>query len=305
MYYIEIVHPGNIDSYRDISPDIAARLSNKISPGINYRAAIAFFPGQAAGFALAHDCGTEGKWRLEYVYVLPKYRRSGIALELLRKLEEEIVGMDCKAIFAIFLRDAQDVSGSDMTFSFLKAAGFEPPVPASTVFRCLCEDLCAVYWVRNYPLKELYEKDSITHEQYEIFKWNLLNEDDTRYLLENSGKEYPKWANPLERDAYIRKDLSLGIRHMGRLAGWVVTEHYGGEELYFRASFINEAHRGTKLYLYVFATIMQMQRAVGIRYTSTHIETENKSMQRFMKHALEGRFESIRYELRMIKRPDR
>lgn len=299
MYCIEVVDSRNIDFYRNINPDIASRLFSLIPANVDYNVTLAFFFGQIVGMALVEDSGYKSRWQLKWVFVPPKYRRIGIAKAMLNKLEDEAVKKGAKMLFTVLQQNASNI---DPIQSLLEDSGYEPPKPAFTVYRSLCREICDnIYWIKEYPVKELYESDTVRQGEFELFKWNLLNEEDVRYLNSGVEREFPYWVCPLGRDEHIRKDISIGIRHFGRLIGWVVTEHNGEDELYFRASFIKEEYRGTKLYVMVFATILQLQEREGIKYTTTHVSSDNKRMLRFMGHAFENRFENVSYQVRMVK----
>jgi hypothetical protein len=95
--------------------------------------------------------------------------------------------------------------------------------------------------------------------------------------------------------------MSIGIRHLGKVIGWILTTHETPEVLNFFISYMNEQYRGTPFFLMAYATIVQLQVQAGITYIMTSILSANKPMLDFMENAFENRIESRYHKIIMIK----
>ena len=299
MYFIELADSSNIDKYRNISPDLASMLSQNIDTDFDYCAAIAFFPGQAVGLAIAKDVRYKGRWEFSLLFVLPKFRRLGIAGALAVRLEEAVAAKQGSLMFMTFRPDTPFAKAMQ---PLLESAGYELHKQTINVYRSKARDLCEnIGWIKDYALKELYEKDAVQLGEYELFKWSLLKEKDAKYIEDNKGTQYPLWAYPLNSQNSIRKDMSIGIRHNDRVIGWILTGQNVPDDLAVILSFMHEQYRGTPFFLMAYATILQLQVKGDIMYITTSVLSNNKQMLSFMENAFENRIESTWYESRMIK----
>ncbi len=299
MYFIELADSSNIEKYRNINPDIASMLSQYTDTDFDYCAVIAFFPGQAVGLAIARDIRYKGRWEFSLLFVLPKFRRIGIARALAARLEQAVAGKQGVALFMTFRPDTPFAKSMQ---PLLESAGYELHDQTINVYRSKAADLCEnIGWVKDYTITELYEKDSVQLGEYEFFKWHQLKEEDIKYIEDSKETQYPLWAYPLNAQKSIRKDMSIGIRHTDRVIGWILTGHNVSDELGILLSFMHDQYRGTPLFLMAYATILQLQVKADITYITTSILSSNKPMLSFMENAFDNRIQSAWHEIRMIK----
>lgn len=298
MYYIELADSGNIAKYRNISPDIASFLSLYADTDFAYCAALAFFPGQAVGVVLARDTQYKARWELPLLYVHPKFRRLGIGKALVLSLDNPVAERKASLLATTFRPDTP--MGESMR-PLLESAGYELHDQTIKIYRTKASDLTEnIGWIKELALKELYNQDSVQLGEYELFKWSHLHDADANYIEEHKDT-YPFWAYPLRGQKHLRQDLSIGIRHRGKMIGWVLTVQEGLDVLRFSLSFMHEQHRGSPLFLAVYATILQLQVQAGISYMKTSILSGNRPMISFIENAFECKALSEYQEIRMIK----
>ncbi|KUO74519.1 MAG: hypothetical protein APF81_03535 [Desulfosporosinus sp. BRH_c37] len=299
MYYIELADSENIAKYRNISPDIASLLSQYTDADFDYCAAIAFFPGQAVGVALARDLSYKGRWEFSWLFVLPKFRRLGIARALAAQLEQAVSARQGSLLFMTF---RPDTPYGESVRPLLESTGYELHDQTVQIYRTKARDLTEnIGWIREYALNELYGQDEIRLGEYELFKWRLLNDADVKYLEEHKGTEYPLWAYPLNGQKYLLQDMSIGIRRLGKVIGWVLTGQDAPDVLRFSISFMQEQYRGSPLFLMAYATILQLQVKADIPYMTTSILSGNKQLLSFIENAFGNKIECDYHEIRMIK----
>jgi GNAT superfamily N-acetyltransferase len=299
MFYIELVDSGNIDRYRDIRPDIYTVLSGYIKKSLDYCATIAFFPGQAVGLAFARDVRYKERWELLWPYVLSKFRRLGIARALFAGLEEAVLRKQGRQLYFVL---PPDIPLSKCICPLLESLGYRQANHTLYTYRSEALDLYEnIGWIKACAIRELEKRDSVPLGEYELFKWHLLQESDIRYLESGKGTDYPAWAYPLDSEKFMRKDLSLGIRHGNRPIGWIHTSADVPGELFMMLSFLHEQYRNTPLFPTAYATILHLQVKAGIKYMASRILSTNKHMLSFMENAFENRIQSVVRAERMLK----
>ncbi|MFN8446062.1 MAG: GNAT family N-acetyltransferase [Caldilineaceae bacterium] len=183
----------------------------------------ASFWGQSAGAAVV---AMGSRADLLDLYVLPAYRRAGLAAQLLTTIETTL---HQNAISEIQVRYRQD-EHTEGWMRLLTKAGWNPPVRTSTVF-WTSRTSRGAQWVARYQFRP----------PYEVFTWSELSAEESEQIAKR-GEEgwYPPYYSPFNRPLSAwDPETSVGLRYKGEVVGWVLGVREAPDRLYVEVMFVD------------------------------------------------------------------
>ena len=206
MLTIQLLDPTSIRPFVQLAGPGLRRHLLRGADNADLRVWGASFWKQPAGLLIVDLKGDSA--RLLDLYVLPAYRRSGIATALLSEAEKQIDQAGVHQITTHYR-----VNEHTPAFEALLAkAGWAPPVHRHTIFWTCCA-VGAGPWAERFRFRP----------PYEVFLWPELTDSERSLLLarDKAGDWYHPTLSPFYRpdDAWDPK-LSLGLRYKGEVVGW-------------------------------------------------------------------------------------
>jgi hypothetical protein len=82
-------------------------------------------------------------------------------------------------------------------------------------------------------------------EGYEVFPWSDLTAAERRDVIERQQRRewFPPALTPFQMEERIEPTLSLGLRHGGRVVGWLIVHRVGADLVQCTSLFVEAGHR--------------------------------------------------------------
>lgn len=208
------------------------------------------------------------------LFVRPEVRRRGLAGQLLATLEREAALRGAERIELLF-RSTQ--AGAPAVRRLLAARGWSAPVPRLRLGKADARVVeAAVMRPRRLP------------EGYEIFPWAELTADERREVVERQqrGPWFPPALSPFQMEDRVEPALSLGLRHRGRVAGWLICHRVGAELVQCTSLFVEEGHRRLGRGLALLAAAAESFATCDVERVIFMVEVANAPMMRFFERRL-------------------
>lgn len=183
----------------------------------------AAFWGQPAGAAVVM---LENSADLLDLYVLPDYRRAGIATALLATIEDALARCGGSTLQALYRADEH----IDAWHSLLTKAGWSEPVLTNRVF-WNCRTVRGAEWVARYQFRP----------PYEVFTWTDLTTAEAAQIAKR-GEEgwYPPHFSPFTRPMSAwDPETSVGLRYHDEVVGWVLAIREAPDRLFVEIMFVD------------------------------------------------------------------
>lgn len=222
-------------------------------------AMVAWHEGVPRGLVLAEMPPTgpvEGdSAELLSLYVHPALRGLGMAKALVSNICEMLQQRGLWRVTAVYMTGKPATAALE---HILAGCGFEPPVTRTVTLRFTPQEALQTPWFARFSLAE---------SDYEIFDWKDLGAEERTELEASNARS--RWITPgLEFWNHDRHGFdplsSLGLRHHGKVVGWVLNHRVAEDAVRFTCSFMRKdlGRRGRIMPLYT-ASIERL-RAAGI-----------------------------------------
>jgi GNAT superfamily N-acetyltransferase len=122
---------------------------------------------------------------------------------------------------------------------------------------------------------------------YEVFAWSELTPGDRADLSSVQGDApwYPPALGPFPAEP-IEPACSLGVRHRGRVVGWMLTHRVDPERVRYSRFFVRREHRASFCGVALMAEAIRRQHAAGIPTCLCAVASENRPMMRVVRRRL-------------------
>ena len=186
----------------------------------------AVFAGAPIGLALAGVSEASRSASILSVAVAPAFRGQGVGTALLRQLEQEVMPC-CDSAEAVFTDGSEY---SDAVRRLLVKQGWGPIRPRMLICKSNRERIFQAPWMHQPPLPD----------EFEIFRWCDLSETEKAEIRERRYIQYPDIESPFEDEDWMEPVSSLGLRHRGVVAGWMITHILEPDTLRFTRMFVRQ-----------------------------------------------------------------
>lgn len=162
------------------------------------------------------------------LYVIEQYRNKKIGTQLLSLLEQELKQQNYLQIITAY-------PGEDETTPYfqniLVKAGWSPPV--IHLLQC---------YFNAFDLKQLIHAPHLTND-FSTFPWKELTAEEESELRHQEAQwVFPTTISPFN-DEYPIDSMSLGLRHQGKVVGWVILQRFDPDTIRYTALYIQNAYK--------------------------------------------------------------
>jgi GNAT superfamily N-acetyltransferase len=220
-------------------------------------AVVAWRDQEPVGMVLAETPLVEGQFpEMLSLYVKEEARGQGVATALVRRLERVLQERGFSRLTAVYMTGKPSIEAVERV---LAKCGWDPPATRAVTLRFTPEEALATPW---------FGRITLDRSEFEVFPWADLTAEE-RAEIQRSNAE-SRWITPglepwtHDRHGYERVS-SVGLRHKGKVVGWVINHRVSDDTVRFTCSFMRKdlGRRGRIMPLYTVS--LQRLRAAGCR----------------------------------------
>jgi GNAT superfamily N-acetyltransferase len=226
--------------------------------------------GKAAGLVLAelrpgHQCAD-----VRSLLVTEGHRDRGIATSLLLRLESELKARGCHRAEMVYVREKATTPALEHVLSKL---GWEAPRSRMYLFK-ISGKISSAPWLRNTRLGS----------SFEMFPWCEIGPEEREWIIGEQRRHpwYPELLSPFQEESTIEPMNSLGLRHEGNVAGWIITHRIAADTIRYTSLFVRENLRGSGCAVALLsASMLRQLTSLGLESFGTFaVWTDNQPMLR-------------------------
>ncbi len=251
-----------------VKPALRSQVLEQITDPHFYVWGAAFW-GQPAGAAVVM---LESNADLLDLYVLPDYRRAGIATALLATIETALAQQATIAIQTLYRANKY----TDAWHALLTKAGWGQSELTSRVF-WICRTSQTAQWVARYQFRP----------PYEAFTWTDLTAAEEAQIAKR-GEEgwYPPHFSPFNRPLTAwDPETSVGLRYHDQVVGWVLVMREAPDRRFVEIMFVDpplqQLGRG---FMLVGESMRRYYSGAG-NYAYWRVHPDNEPMLRWSRRA--------------------
>lgn len=222
-----------------------------------------------AGLALLAPSVSLGEAELLSIFVAPRFRRGGIALELMQRTLAHCKTRGINRVSASYM------SGQDATEALetiFHKTGWEPPQTRMLVVRCSLDSIKAAPWLDRYALPE----------GYEVLPWVQVTIAE-RAALRASNEQKPWIAPdlvPFDYEQDCEPVTSVALRINGAIVGWCLN-HIVDRTLRFTCSFVRRDLQRLGRIVLLYSDSVSRAPATGLSVGMWTVPVIHKGMANF------------------------
>ncbi|MBG9386531.1 TIGR03032 family protein [Caenimonas aquaedulcis] len=221
--------------------------------------------GTMVGLALAERLGDRGA-RLCSLMVEPGFRRQGVATRLLLNLQRLLAENGAQEAVVHYAGNA----GLAASFEPLLARlGWSAPQTGFVLVQGSAARLARTGWETRYALQP----------PYECFPWVEATAGD---LAAAKGLAAPRDLLPPATFEGVEPSASLGLRHEGALAGWLIAHRVDAGTVRYSSLYVAPSHRGRGRGLALLAEAFIRQERAGIPLAKAAVQVGNDEFMRVL-----------------------
>ncbi|MGD2148867.1 MAG: TIGR03032 family protein [Anaerolineae bacterium] len=242
------------------------------------------------GMALAEITPAGESARVLSMRVAPEHRRRGVGTKMLGHLERTLGREGCSRVTLSYRSNWSSVPAIER---LLEKANWPPAVTHSLICKT-DRRIAQAPWFSAVSLPD----------GFEAFPWVDLTAEEKEYMerrqKEEEGGWYPDHLTPFQVLERLEAANSLGLRHEGRVVGWMITHRTAPDTVQYTSLFLDRGVRGQGLALPFVIEAIRRQAAVEKEapYGLFQVEVDNEKMMSFLDHFLRPYMES-QVELRL------
>jgi hypothetical protein len=128
-------------------------------------------------------------------------------------------------------------------------------------------------------------------EAFSVFSWPELTPEEREAIQQRQAGEewFPRALTPFQAEENMEPLNSLGLRHEGHVAGWMITHRIAPDTIQYTSLFIEPAlqRQGRALPLLAEAIRRHATAREEIPSGIFQVEAENEAMSKFVAHYLQ------------------
>ncbi len=226
--------------------------------------------GTPLGLAIADLRPSAGTARLLALNVDESVRRRSIGSQLYRLLESMLKQQGIRCINAEFLAGTEPDS---VLSRFLGTCGYHEPVPGTHIWSGPLQMVQHSPWLERLQLSP----------PFTLHSFESLSREERLMIRQGNGKWYPSILDPFAEEEHIDHECSLIVRHLHKIIGWMILEHFDDQTVLFKTMFVKKEYqrmgRGIALVAEAYRRVLHDGKYTnGIFFA----EADNKSMIQFM-----------------------
>jgi GNAT superfamily N-acetyltransferase len=203
-----------------------------------------------AGLALLLANPSSGEAELLSIFVSPRLRRTGIAIELMQRTLAYCKTHRIQNIFATYMSGQDSTQALENIFS---KTGWAAPETRMLVVRCSLDSIKSAPWLNHYPLPK----------GYEVLPWAQVTTAE-REVLRVSNLEKPWIAPdllPFDFEENYEPVTSVALRVNGAIVGWCLNHAVDGMLRYTCSFLRRDLQRLGRIVLLVSDSVSRMPAA--------------------------------------------
>lgn len=184
-----------------------------------------------------------------HIEVAPDYRNKHIGTTLLAKIQEETVLQGGNILTLVYPQDAPEALAVEKMLAANQWKGIRP-------FMVICEFDPASFDAPWLHLSYDYPRD------YHEFDWKHLTPEEHEALkIRESHEEFSSAFSPCREEETIEFLNSLGVRHKGRVVGWMITHRIDADTIRYSSLYVEPTlhFRGIATKLLAHAILLHVQ----------------------------------------------
>jgi GNAT superfamily N-acetyltransferase len=260
-----------LQHYEDLTfPPIARRLAVRRPTGA-WLGAVALGTSGPVGLGLAQERASEAGASVAQVVslaVLPGHRGKRVGSALLAALEGVAADAGARAVEASYRTSWRSREAIE---AMLRARGWSSPETRMVLAR---GETGVARGLLRRPAPAL-------PEEVEIFSWEQLSEAEARAVVERQSRQpwYPEILTPFQDAPRLEPTISVGLRHRGEVAGWMICHRVSHDTLQYSAFHLREDLRGGGLGFALLREAVRRRLAdPDVRYTILAVDARNRKV---------------------------
>jgi GNAT superfamily N-acetyltransferase len=211
--------------------------------------------------------------KVQFVVVGAAHRGRGVAQGLIRALERLACDHGSKRLEAMY--SGSGASAATVGHVLAKAGWTTPAAPMLILSGSM--RIVEAPWITV-----------VASKAYEIFPWSELSEREASDLAAPAAamQSWPPELGPFPAEP-VELACSVGVRHGGRVVGWMLTHRVKPDLVRYSRLFVDPAHRRRFCGLALVAEALRRQRAAGIPNGLLAVFSANSAMMRIVGRRLE------------------
>lgn len=269
------IGPKDVAQYEAFSfPSIRKRW--QVRPPKGPLTAVAAASGnQLAGAALAEIQPDAAAAEVISLFVAPDCRRRGVGGRLLGDLEQAVARKGCRAVHLTF---RSDWKAREVIEKLLEKHGWSAPQVVRVIGKSNAQTVGGWPWLNRLKLPEAYT----------IFPWTELTQRERRSIEERQEREewFPRVLTPFQEEQRLEPINSIGLRHDGRVVGWMITHRTTPDTIQYTSLFVDAGIQGLGRGIALVAEAINRQIRSGVAYGIFMADVKNERMVNFARRRL-------------------
>lgn len=208
---------------------------------------------------------------IEKLFVIEKYRNSGIGTALLRAMEKRLAEKGFQKAGLVFFKPEKP---PEFPLDFIAAKqGWSKPV-LKTLFVKADERIRNAPWYNKFKLSP----------SYELFLWCRLSEEEKQDFKKSLEKDpcYPGYLSPFINEEKIEPVNSVGLKYKDELVGWIITERIDEDTILYSRGFIKSQLQKSGLYVILISQAVEYSYQNGIYNGIYYVDAKDSRMFNFV-----------------------
>lgn len=232
--------------------------------------------GQFVGLALAEILPAGDTARVLSLFVARGHRRRGVGATLLAHLEHALTHEGCTRVTLAYRSNWPSVPAIER---ILQKRDWIPPQTRLLIGKT-DKRIAEAPWLDDASLPD----------GFTVFPWTELTDEEREAIQRRQEEEewYPQALTPFQVEDRLEPINSLGLRHQGRVVGWMITHRTAPDIIQYTSLFLEPELQGQGRALPLLTEAIRRQMAVveEIPYGIFQVEVENEPMTKFLNHYL-------------------
>ena len=201
------------------------------------------------------------------------HRQQKVATRLIQTLEKQLAQ---QGVAYLDFSYSTDWNTYPFIEKMLVQQKWEPPQTTLHQFRVPMANLTAAPWRHAYQTLP---------SEYTFFPWTELTPEERTHLLQQAAHHlFPANMNPFQAEVH-RAWNSMGLRHNGRVVGWMITHHTAADTIQYTSLYLDPQYQNRQIGVALLSASVSKQldesdTPIGI----CQVEPANKPMLAFTRH---------------------
>jgi N-acetylglutamate synthase-like GNAT family acetyltransferase len=284
MENIFLLNSANIEQYEKLTYPVYRHHLKNINKDKSIITISLGLSDQPIGLILAKYSQVRKTAEILSLFVIPEYRQTGIATQLLLLIEQELVKRKCQQMNLIYIANET----TPALEKILTKYNWSSPIPRMLICSGMVENIKDAPWL-NCGTK--------LASDYEIFPWRELSENEKEMIQKSqqSNPWYPDILSPFKEEKILEKSNSLGLRYKKQIVGWMITHRIAEDTIRYTSLFVRKELQsiGRSIPLLTRAIKLQIEMSEAPQASFTVI-LDNEQMIKFVERRIKPYLTSFR-----------